>query len=243
MFVDTRYNRQELIPQLGQEGQSRLNMGKVAVIGAGGVKSPLLYYLTAAGVGFIRIIDFDKVELSNLNRQILFTENDIGKNKAIAAKARLSELNSEITIEAIEEKLTSENIDRLLSDVDVIVEGGDSLQTRLLVNRHSICKTIPMVHSSAQYNYGYVFTVLPNSSACFECIFPDLPSGHGGSVPVMGISTGLAGTLAASEVIKLLTNIGRPVINGMLSFSGFLSEFQFAPSARRNDCASCGNKT
>lgn len=239
-FADTRYNRQELVPQLGPEAQRLLGEARVVVIGAGGVKSPLLYYLVASGVGSIRIIDFDSVELSNLNRQILFTEHDIGRNKAEAARDRLLELNSAISIEAVPVRLTETNADELLGSCDVVVEGGDSLATRLLVNRWCLDAGSPMVHASAQYNYGYILTVLPHCSACFECVFPDLPDGHGGSVPVFGVATGLAGILGAGEVIKLLTKRGRFMIDGMLTFSGFLSDFIFIPSPRRADCPACG---
>lgn len=239
-FVDTRYNRQELVPQLGPEAQHLLGEARVAVIGAGGVKSPLLYYLVAAGVGTLRIVDFDSVELSNLNRQILFTESDIGRNKAEAARDRLLELNREIAIEALPDRLTETNANEILGGFDVVVEGGDSLATRLLVNCYCLDSATSMVHASAQYNYGYVLTVLPHRSACFECVFPDLPAGHGGSVPVFGVATGLAGVLGAAEVIKLLTGRGRLMIDGILTFSGFLSDFLFIPSPRRAECSACG---
>lgn len=242
-FQDTRYNRQELVPQLGPEGQHLLGKARVVVIGAGGVKSPLLYYLVASGVGCIRIIDFDSVELSNLNRQILFTERSIGQNKAEAARDRLQELNGELEIEAVTTRLTESNVNNLLNGFDVVVEGGDSLATRLLVNRWCLSSGTPMVHASAQYNYGYVLTVLPHSSACFECVFPDLPEGHGGSVPVFGVSTGLAGVLGASEVIKLITKRGRLMVDGMLTFSGFLSDFLFISSPKRADCGACGARS
>lgn len=239
-FEDTRYNRQELMPQIGSHGQRRLTEAKVAVIGAGGVKSPLLYYLAAAGVGSLRVLDFDRVELSNLNRQILFTERDIGRNKAEAAQERLAALNSDIEIEAIPRKVVPDNISELLDGFDVIVEGGDSLEGRLLVNDHCLSAGVPMVHASAQYNYGYVLTLLPGKSACFACVFPDLPPGHGGSVPVVGVATGIAGALGASEVIKLVTGVGEPVTDGVLTFTGFQSSFQFVPSKKRDDCLSCG---
>lgn len=239
-FVDSRYNRQELMPQIGSQGQRRLRATSVVSIGAGGVKSSLLYYLVAAGVGRIRIIDFDRVELSNLNRQILFTTEDIGRNKAECAKRRLGLLNEEVAIEALPQRVDEGNIDALLAGFDVVVEGGDSLAGRLLVNRYCVKTKMPMVHASAQYNYGYVLTVLPGRTACFECVFPDLPAGHGGSVPVVGVATGVAGVLGANEVIKLATGAGSPVTDGVLAFTGFQSDFRFVPSPRREECASCG---
>jgi adenylyltransferase/sulfurtransferase len=239
-FADTRYNRQELMPQLGVEGQERLDAARVVSIGAGGVKSALLYYLAAAGVGTLRIIDFDRVEVSNLNRQILYSIDDIGSNKAIAARQRLVRLNDEIRIEAIDARVDETSIDELTRGFDIIIEGGDSLHGRLLVNDHCLRSGTPMVHASAQYNYGYVLTVLPYRTACFSCAFPDLPLGHGGSVPVLGVATGLAGCLGAAEVIKLVTKVGQPVVDGYLNFSAFQGAFDFIPAPRRPDCTACG---
>lgn len=239
-FADTRYNRQELMPQIGRHGQRSIGRASVAVIGAGGVKSTLLYYLAAIGIGKLRIIDFDNVELSNLNRQILFTTNDIGMNKAVAAGAKLRALNPDIEIDVVEEKVLNANIESLLDGYEIIVEGGDSPEARLLVNRYCLNTRKPMVHPSAQYNYGYVLSVIPFETACFDCVFPDLPTGRGGSVPVVGIATGLAGTLGAGEVLKLVLGQGRPIVNGFLTFSGFQSDFTFIPAPKRLDCLSCG---
>jgi molybdopterin/thiamine biosynthesis adenylyltransferase len=239
-FTDTRYNRQELMPQLGRQGQERLRRTRVVSIGAGGVKSSLLYYLVAAGIGTLRVIDFDRVELSNLNRQILYTGDDLGRNKAIAARERLARLNDDVSIEAIDERVNEGNISQLTDGFDVVIEGGDSLAGRLLVNDHCLLRDVPMVHASAQYNYGYVLTVLPGRTACFLCAFPDLPAGHGGSVPVLGVAAGIAGCLGAAEVIKLAAEVGRPVVDGYLTFSAFPGSFDFIPTPRRPDCASCG---
>lgn len=241
-FADTRYNRQELMPQVGAEGQKRLHDARVVAIGAGGVKSSMLYHLVAAGVGSLRIIDFDRVELSNLNRQILYTIDDIGKNKASAARERLVRLNDEISIEAVDERVNDSNIAELTGNFDVIVEGGDSLAGRLLVNGHCVQTSTPMVHASAQYNYGYVLTVLPGSTACFVCAFPDLPQDHGGSVPVFGVATGMAGCLGAGEVVKLITRVGRPIVDGYLTFSAFQGTFDRIPIPRDPNCRACGHR-
>lgn len=227
------------MPQLGSEAQRSLQQASVVSIGAGGVKSPLLYYLAAAGVGTLRIIDFDQVELSNLNRQILFTTDDIGQNKAERGQARLASLNDEISIEAVPERVDENNIGRLLDGFDIVVEGGDSLAGRILVNDYCTRSGVPMVHASAQYGYGYVLTYLPGKSSCFLCAFPDLPEGHGGSVPVWGVATGIAGCLGAGEVIKLATGAGEPLVNGYLAFSAFQGTFDFIPVERRPDCPSC----
>jgi adenylyltransferase/sulfurtransferase len=228
------------MPQLGPEAQQRLRAARVAVIGAGGVKSPLLYYVAASGIGTLRIIDFDRVELSNLNRQILFTVDDIGRNKAESARDRLSRLNDEITIEAVPERVDESSIDGLLNGFDIVVEGGDSLAGRLLVNDYCTRVGPPMVHASAQYGYGYVLTYLPGKTSCFLCAFPDLPEGHGGSVPVWGVATGIAGSLGAGEVVKLAADAGNPITGGYLAFSAFQGKFDFIPVERKTACPSCG---
>lgn len=239
-FADTRYNRQELMPQLGLESQQKLRKTRVVSIGAGGVKSPLLYYVAAAGIGTVRVIDFDRVELSNLNRQILFSVDDIGGNKAMCARNRLARLNDEITVEAIPERVDESNIDDLLAGFDIVVEGGDSLAGRLLVNDYCTRASVPMVHASAQFGYGYVLSYLPGKTACFQCAFPDLPRGHGGSVPVWGVATGIAGCLGAGEVVKLASGAGAPIVDGYLSFGAFRGTFDFVPVERRPGCPTCG---
>lgn len=239
-FADTRYNRQELMPQLGTSAQRILDTAHVVSIGAGGVKSPMLYYLVAAGVGNLTIIDFDQVELSNLNRQILFSESDIGRNKAEAAAERLCQLNSQVTISAVHARVETHNIDTLLNGYQVVIEGGDSLPGRLLCNDFCVRNGVPMVHASAQYGYGYILTTIPGATACFQCAFPDLPPGHGGSVPVFGVAAGIAGSLGAGEVIKLITGIGEPVTDGYLTFSVFSNQRTFIPAPRDTDCGACG---
>lgn len=239
-FADTRYNRQELMPQIGVVGQHELANARVVVIGAGGVKSPFLYYLAAAGVGQIRIIDHDKIEVSNLNRQILFGISDIGRSKAEVAGERLRCLNDEIGIDVIPERVDERNVADLCRGYDVVVEGGDSLPGRRLINSYCLESGQPMVHASAQYGYGYVLSVLPRKTACFTCVFPDLPAGHGGSVPVYGVATGLAGCLGAGEVIKMILGAGQLATDGILTFSSFQNDFDFVPSPRREDCADCG---
>ncbi len=230
------------MPQLGPAAQQALGFARVASIGAGGVKSAMLYYLAAAGIGTIRIIDFDQVELSNLNRQILYTEADLGTNKAAAAARRLRQLNSDITVEPVETRIDEATIDALLDDVDIVIEGGDSHAGRLLCNAYCLRTGKPMVHASAQYGYGYVLTVLPGHTACFLCAFPDLPPGHGGTVPVLGVATGIAGSLGAGEVIKLVTGSGEPVVNGYLTFSVFQGRFDFIPAEQDPQCRACGGR-
>lgn len=239
IFADTRYSRQEAIPRLGKKRQRKLLNSSVAVIGAGGVKSPLLFYLAAAGVGRIRIIDFDKVELSNLNRQILYTMEDIGKYKAEAAAARLKTINPEIVIEPVVGKISFRNFSELVGDFNLVFEGGDSAQSREEFNIAALEHNKTFIHASAQYNYAYVVTVIPFKTACFKCIFDDLPSSHGGPVPVIGCATGVAGSIAASEAINILTGYGPKLADRILFFDGWLNEFISIPVERRENCAAC----
>lgn len=238
---DTRYNRQEAIPRLGLAGQRRLKKRRVAVIGAGGVKSPLLFYLAAAGIGFLRIIDYDRVELSNLNRQILYSTQDIGKHKAEAAAERLAALNPDIDVEPVVARITDDNFDELLAGFDLVFEGGDSAEGRQLFNREAVARNICYIHASAQYNYAYVFTVVPYVSACFECIYSDLPPSHGGPVPVLGCATGVAGAVAACEAINILSGVGPTLANRIWLHEGWTNE-TFSISVRRKEsCCVCGS--
>lgn len=240
-WEDTRYNRQEAIPTLGKKGQKKLQNSSVAIIGAGGVKSPLLYSLVGAGIGHIRIIDFDKVELSNLNRQVLYTVNDIGKYKAKAAKERLQKLNSEIKIEAIVDEVTPSNFESLVGSFDLVFEGGNSAQAREEFNRCALEHNKTYIHASAQYNYAYAVTVVPFETACFECIFDDLPRSHGGPVPVIGSATSISGSIAASEAINILSGQGAKLKNRILFFDGWLNEFVNIPVIRKEKCKACGH--
>ncbi|UQS84289.1 HesA/MoeB/ThiF family protein [Bombilactobacillus thymidiniphilus] len=241
-FENTRYNRQISMPQVGEEGQKLISQFSVVSVGAGGVKSPLLYYLAAAGVGKIKIIDFDKVDLSNLNRQILYSTDDIGKYKSEVAEQKLRQLNPDISIESCTEKVTPDNIENLLSGYDVILEGGDGPEQRMMVNQFVIDKDIPMVHVSAQYGYGYVFTRLNNSDPCLKCAFPDLPESRRGPVAVWGVATGIAGVMGANEVLKIALKRGELARGYLLSSSNFQNDFYRIPIPKNSDCPACGDK-
>jgi molybdopterin/thiamine biosynthesis adenylyltransferase len=244
-FADSRYNRQLMMPEWGDARQQKLTDSRVCVIGSGGVKTTFLTALAAAGVGTIRIVEFDAIELSNLNRQTLFTTADIGKPKGQVAQARLQALNPDIDIEWINEKVTPETIDRLLSGFDIIVEGGDSPSGRNLVNEYCLKTQLPYVHASAQFNYGYCFTVVPAwKTACFACYFP---TDHTrvvstGAVPVNVLATQISGSLGANEVIKYLVGYHDTLmVNRKMRFSSlFLSEeFGVEKQARRKRCPVC----
>lgn len=244
-FKNSRYNRQEQMPEWGPERQKSLQEARVVVIGAGGVKSTLLMSLVAAGIGRIRIVEFDRVELSNLNRQILYRTSDIGKAKVEASASMLSDLNPEISIEPINDKVTEENISRLCEGFDFVVEGGESPAGRNLVNEYCLSSGKPFVHASAQFGYGYVFSVVPAlKTACFACFFPTdhTRKEHTGPVPVNVLATSVAGTLGAAEVLKWFMGYRESMLfNKRLCFSSLLmsGEFVLELQKRIPDCPVC----
>lgn len=244
-FENSRYNRQEAMPEWGPQRQQLLRDARVAVIGAGGVKSTFLMGLVAGGVGNIRLIEFDRVELSNLNRQILYRTSDIGLAKGQIAAKTLRDLNPEVNLELVEEKVAPDNIGDLLDGFDFIVEGGDSPAGRNLVNCHCLNTGQPYVHASAQFSYGYVFSVVPaQKTACFACFFPTdhTRQEHTGAVPVNVLATSTAGSLGAAEVFKwFLGYRDQMIINRRLCFSSLLmsGEFGYEDQPRRPDCPIC----
>ena len=244
-FEDSRYNRQENMPEWGIERQGALKDAKVLVIGAGGVKSTLLMSLAAGGIGNIRIVEFDKVELSNLNRQILYRTSNIGNYKGEASRALLQDLNPEISVEHINERITRDNIHKLCMGWDFIVEGGDSPANRNLVNEYCLEKNKPMLHCSAQFSYGYLFSVIPQmKTSCFACIFPNdhTRKESTGPVPVNVLSTSVSGSLGAAEVFKWYLGYKENMIfNRKLYFNSLLlsSTFEEEEHPRNPECPVC----
>lgn len=245
VFKNTRYNRQEQMPEWGVEKQEMLQRAKVVVIGAGGVKSTLLMSLAAAGIGKLRIIEFDRVELSNLNRQILYRTSNVGERKVVASVRTLSDLNPEISIEPVNEKVTKDNIADLCEAFDFVVEGGESPAGRNLVNEYCLSSSKPFVHASAQFGYGYVFSVIPAmKTACFACFFPNdhTREEHTGPVPVNILATSVAGSLGAAEVLKWFMGHHKSMmINKRLCFSSLLlsEEFSIELQERILSCPVC----
>lgn len=233
------------MPEWGPARQALLSSATVAVVGAGGVKSTLLLSLVAGGIGHIRIIEHDIVELSNLNRQVLYRTSDIGESKGKTAYKTLRDLNPSIKIDLVEERLDHTNIHMLLQGVEFVVEGGDSPAGRNMVNEYCLAEKKPFVHASAQFSYGYVFSVVPAAeSACFACFFPDdhERSEHTGPVPVNVLATSVAGSLGAAEVFKWFLGYKENlIVNRRLYFSSLLlsGEFGYIDQQRRPDCPVC----
>jgi adenylyltransferase/sulfurtransferase len=215
-----RYSRHLLLDKVGEVGQEKLKAAKVLVIGAGGLGCPVLQYLTAAGVGTIGIIDFDVVDETNLQRQILFTTNDIGKNKAIVAKERLEQLNPYVKFEVYPEKVTSKNALEIFKHYDVVVDGTDNFSTRYLVNDACVITQKPLVYGAIYKFEGQVSVFNYQGGPTYRCLFPEPPKA--GSVPncsdvgVIGVLPGLIGTQQANEVLKIILEIGTPLSGKLL---------------------------
>jgi molybdopterin/thiamine biosynthesis adenylyltransferase len=206
-----RYNRQTILPEIGDEGQEKLKKARVLVIGAGGLGCPILQYISTAGVGFIAIIDFDTIEIHNLHRQILYTENEIGQSKAFVAKEVVSKLNPLIEVEAINEKLTTENASEIIRQYDIIVDGSDNFGTRYLVNDTCVALQKPLVYGSILKFEGQIAVFNHNGSKNLRDLFPDMPDPK--DVPncnlngVLGTLPGIIGTMMAHETLKLILEL------------------------------------
>jgi len=215
----SRYNRHIILSEIGQQGQDKLSKAKVLVIGAGGLGCPVLQYLTAAGIGTLGIIDFDVVEESNLQRQVLFGTSSLGENKALAAKQRLEDLNSKINIVAYPEMLSSQNALVLFEQYDIIVDGSDNFSTRYLVNDAAILSGKPFVYGAIYKFEGQVSVFNYNNGPSYRCLFSSPPKGGSvancSEVGVLGVLPGIIGTMMANEVIKIILEFEH-VLSGKL---------------------------
>jgi sulfur-carrier protein adenylyltransferase/sulfurtransferase len=240
-----RYSRHVLIPEVGVEGQLKLLQSRILLIGAGGLGSPASLYLAAAGVGTLGIVDDDRVDASNLQRQIAHSTETLGEWKADSAKRTLEALNPDVNVITYKERLTSENVDRILADGwDVIVDGADNFPTRYLVNDASIWHGIPVVHGSIYRFEGQVTVFKPNESPCYRCLFPQPPPpelapscAEGG---VLGVLPGIVGSLQASEALKLALGIGESLAGRLLLFDALETDFSEVTLRRDPDCPVCG---
>jgi molybdopterin/thiamine biosynthesis adenylyltransferase/rhodanese-related sulfurtransferase len=241
----TRYSRHLLIPEIGEEGQFKLLDSRILLIGAGGLGSPAALYLAAAGVGTIGIVDADIVDETNLQRQIAHSLETLGTPKVDSAKRSIEALNPDVDVRTYRERLTSENIDRILDDGwDLIVDGADNFPTRYLVNDASVWRNIPVVHGSIYRFEGQVTVFSPHDGPCYRCLFPEPPPpelapscAEGG---VLGVLPGIVGSLQTSEALKLAAGIGEPLIGRLLLFDALSTEFNEVKVERRADCPVCG---
>ncbi|HZK66125.1 MAG TPA: HesA/MoeB/ThiF family protein [Chloroflexota bacterium] len=233
-----RYQRQMLIPGWGEEGQARLKASRVFVAGAGGLGSSVSLYLAAAGVGEIAICDADRVELSNLNRQILHTDARIGELKAVSAGQTLRALNPEIGVIPYPKLLDEDSVESIVGRSDIVVDCLDNYETRYLLNRFCIRHGIPFVHGAISGMMGQVTFLSPPETPCMRCILPEAPAN--GVFPVFGATPGLVGCIQALEVVKYLTGIGTTLKGRLLILDGSEMSFSSFTVRRRPSCADCG---
>lgn len=235
-----RYDRQIRISELGVDGQLKLKNSRVLVVGVGGLGGVAATYLAAAGVGHLRIVDGEVLELNNLNRQIPYSEKDVGRPKAEALAERLRLLNSDIVIEAIPKKITTDNVDELMRGVDVVVDGLDSFEARFLVNDKCVEFGVPFVHGAVYSFEGRLMTIVPGKSPCLRCFLSSAPP-ELEVIPVVGPVPGVVGCLEALEAIKIITGVGELFTGKMLIFDGLSFEFMMIPIHRSPDCPVCSN--
>jgi sulfur-carrier protein adenylyltransferase/sulfurtransferase len=240
----TRYSRHLIMPEVGMDGQLRLKQAKILCIGAGGLGAPLGLYLAAAGVGRIGLVDFDKVDLSNLQRQILFDTNDIGRPKIEAATNRLRNLNPDIQIDNFETRLTSENALDILKDYDIVVDGTDNFPTRYLVNDACVILGKPNVYGSIFRFEGQITIFGYPGGPCYRCLYPEPPPP--GLVPscaeggVLGVLPGIVGAIQAAETLKLIIGKGEPLVGRLLLFDALAMRFRELKLRKNPECPVCG---
>jgi adenylyltransferase/sulfurtransferase len=240
-----RYSRHLIMPEVGMEGQLKLKNAKVLLIGTGGLGAPLGLYLAAAGVGHLGLVDFDVVDFTNLQRQVTFGSDDVGKPKAAAAQARLSNLNPDIQIETFETKLTSENALELFKNFDIIVDGTDNFPTRYLVNDACILLGKPNVYGSIFRFEGQVTVFGMPAGPCYRCLYPEPPPP--GLVPscaeggVLGVLPGIVGSIQAMETIKLILGTGESLKGRLLLFDALAMKFRELKLRKNHSCPACGD--
>lgn len=240
-----RYSRHVLLPEVGVAGQSRLLESSVLLIGAGGLGSPAGLYLAAAGVGTIGVVDFDTVDATNLQRQVLHNVDRIGMAKTDSARETLSALNPDVKVVTHDERLTAANAMRIMGGYDVVVDGGDNFPTRYLVNDVSLHLRVPVVHGSIFRFEGQASVFDPYQGPCYRCLFPDPPppelSPSCAEAGVLGVLPGIIGSIEAMEAIKLLLGIGEPLTGRLLIYDSLEEEFSTVSLDRDPECPACGD--
>jgi len=239
-----RYSRHIILPEVGGKGQKKISDAKVLIVGAGGLGCPVGYYLSAAGVGTLALVDNDSVEISNLQRQIAHNVERIGMNKAESAKKTFEALNPDVNVIAIKEKVNNKNILELIEGYDVIVDGSDNFPTRYLVNDACVMLKKPLVSGAILRFEGQVTTIMPGEGPCYRCLFEDPPPP--GLVPscqeagVLGVLPGVIGGLQATEVLKLILGKGKLLIGQLLIYDALGANFRKVKIPKNTNCPICG---
>ena len=235
-----RYDRQILIRQIGRAGQKRLKRANVLIAGAGGLGSPTAMYLAAAGVGKLTLIDCDKVETGNLNRQLLHWQSDVGRPKGESAHEKLIRLNPDIRVKARSTKINNRNAPKLAAEFDAIVDALDNPTSRYILNRAAVTCGTPFFHGAVEGFEGRAMSILPGRSACLRCLYKGpVPEAV---IPVIGVTPGIIGTIQATEVIKFLIGKGKLLTDRMIRYDGLAMAFREFRIQRNPDCDHCGNR-
>lgn len=239
-----RYSRHIILPEVGGKGQKKLLNAKVFIIGAGGLGCPVGYYLAAAGVGTIAMIDNDEVELSNLQRQIAHSVKTLGKPKVESAKNTFESLNPDVNVIALKQRISKNNIMEFIKDYDIVVDGSDNFPTRYLVNDACVMAGKPLVSGAILRFEGQVTTIIPGDGHCYRCLFEEMPPA--GLVPscqeagVLGVLPGVIGGLQATEVLKLILGKGDVLKNELLIYNALKTTFRKVKVPKNPDCPVCG---
>ncbi len=238
-----RYNRQIIIPRIGEEGQKKIKRAKVFVAGIGGLGSISSYYLTAAGIGHLKIVDRDKVDYGNLNRQIIHWTEDIGQPKPVSANRKLKNLNPNCTIEAVLDEITEDNCLTLIGDCSIIVDATDNMETRRLLNIASVRKRIPYIYGGVHELDGMATTFIPGKTPCLECVFPFSRSETTATPPgILGPVPGVISCIQAIEAVKIVLDLPGLLAGRLLCFSGSDMTFREFKIVVNPDCAVCGRQ-
>jgi adenylyltransferase/sulfurtransferase len=234
-----RYERQILYPDLGEKGQERLKQSHVVVAGLGGLGCAASLYLTCAGIGHVTLIDCDRVELSNLNRQILHYEEDIGEKKPFSAAQKLAKLNPAIEVTPVFKKVTAQNASKIIKGANLVIDGMDNFKTRFIVNKACVAEGIPFIHGGVHGLLGQVTTIIPRRTPCLACVLMEFPNGEL-ELPVFGVTPAFIAILQVTEAIKLLAGFGSLLTGKMLYFNGDTMDFIVSNLTRNQNCSVCG---
>jgi molybdopterin/thiamine biosynthesis adenylyltransferase len=233
-----RYARQMIISGWGEEGQARLKNATVFIAGAGGLGSPVAVYLAAAGIGTLRICDNGEPELSNLNRQILHSEADIGINKALSAKDSIKNINPNVLVEPLTDMIKEDTVKSVVGDADIIVDCLDNFETRHVLNEFAVKNSLPFIHAGIHGLSGQVTFIHSPETPCLRCVFPGVVPKQ--IFPVAGVTPGIIGTIEAAEALKWLVGIGENLKNKLLIWDGDIMDFQKVEIKKDPDCPVCG---
>jgi len=234
-----RYERQILHASFGKKGQEKLKQSHVVVAGLGGLGCAASLYLTCSGVGHVTLIDGDRVELSNLNRQVLHYEEDIGEGKPFSVARKLTKLNSSIEVTPVFKKITERNARGIVKGANLVMDAMDNFKTRFILNRACVAEGVPFIHGGVHGLFGEITTILPGQTPCLACIFPEVPH-RKGPLPVFGVTPALIAILQVTEAIKLLAGFGSLLTGRMLFFNGETMDFTFCNLVKKPDCNVCG---